>query len=38
MPDPRLPVEEQEQLAFLKILKLSEREANQGKTVPHHWP
>ena len=34
VPDPALPVEEQERLALLKILELAERNIEDGKTVP----
>lgn len=34
VPDPALPLEEQERLALLKILELAERNIEDGKTVP----
>jgi hypothetical protein len=34
MPDAKLSEEEQERLAFLRILELAERNIEEGKTVP----
>ena len=34
MPDGTLPEEEQERLAFLRILELAERDIEERKTVP----